>query len=177
MRQVEEAIQKFQRVAAQLHQLQIDDEPNPWEILRQMRRICDEELVNHLSRFIKISNEMNMFGSFENIEKITPKIIIDETPTKIIVYCKIAGLDYQNVKTSVIDKNQLNIQGRVYESSLADHPTAKEPPLGNFVRQIELPHSVSSDIMKTIYHEDVLEIHLSKETEKGRKLQSGINTG
>ena len=164
MEQLNEAMKKFHLVAKRLGQLQLDDESNPGKILKQMQDICDEDLVNHLFQFMEMSNEMNIFRPFENIDKISPKISIEETPMEIIIYCKVAGLDYPNVKVTVINKNQLAIHGKVNRISFTDDPVGTERSQGNFIRHIELPATVLCDLIKTSYHEEVLEIHLAKET-------------
>jgi HSP20 family molecular chaperone IbpA len=162
MKRLDEYMEKFQQVATRLNELQIDEETNPLQILRQMQNICDERLLNDIAQFIKMSKETNIFPSFDILNKITPKIVVDDTPKQVIVYCKIAGLDYSSLKVKVMDNNQLIIEGKVSASPLSNRPALKEKFLGKFIEHIDLPASVSSDQMQMLYHKEVLEIHLCK---------------
>lgn len=101
-----------------------------------------------------------------------PLTDVYETDKEIIISCDLPGLQRKEDVSINIDNNVVTISGTLNRGKHTvqdDRMHRQERFSGQFHRSITLPTNVSSDNVKAIYQNGVLNIYLSKVSDKEKK--------
>ncbi|MGD8192370.1 Hsp20/alpha crystallin family protein [Brevibacillus ginsengisoli] len=106
--------------------------------------------------------------------QLAPQMDVFQTKTKVIVYCEIPGLQLDSLEVSLDNSRQLMIKGTIIKKTHPGVLVKRERFFGNFLREIKLPHPVSTVGMKRIYQDGLLELHFIKKSIKSGSRGSAL---
>ncbi|USG66181.1 Hsp20/alpha crystallin family protein [Brevibacillus ruminantium] len=95
-----------------------------------------------------------------------PYVDVYETNNKVIVACEAPGLERNSMEISLANGRELLIKGQIAKSRYATYVVKKERYFGAFQRKITLPHSVTTEGLKSQYVNGILEFHFFKKARK-----------
>ncbi|HJV47601.1 MAG TPA: Hsp20/alpha crystallin family protein [Bacillota bacterium] len=175
----EEIMKNLQQATERLGKLNVD-QSNPWQSLNQMQQIFDQNFWNRLTDLTKfnivkesisqdtVSNVSDKKQESEVHPEEDPSVDVFETLGRIIICCDLPGLDKNSLKISLLNGNQIVVQGKIKEHHLAEYRINTERFEGRFSRQIQLPRYINPDTVKSNYRDGQLELSFMK-TEHHRK--------
>lgn len=108
------------------------------------------------------SSELD-YGLFDSH---VPHVDLFQTPNKVIVCCELPGLERKSMEISLANNRTLTIKGSIARPSYALYLFKQERYYGYFEREIRLPHLVSTEGMKSMYVNGLLELHFYKRNRK-----------
>jgi len=126
----------------------------PFRYLENMRRDLDRFFSGY---------PLGLTGWFDRDFDI-PRIDVYETENEVVAKCDLPGLDRKDDLNIDIDNNLLTISGIVNRTGEVreNRMHRQERFVGRFQRSITLPARVSSEGVKAVYKNGVLEVRMPK---------------